>query len=113
MQIVSKIFSTIYKVKRSKFHSFLIPYSEYKSQFEKIKVNHPKAPHIIYAYRYINEFDQSQLTAYEKIFTYQVKILFSDIAKFEHSFKDYLNIEIKKILMRPGLILQLSPLNKS
>ncbi len=46
------------EVKRSKFITFLVPISEYEGLQEKLKKEHPKANHVVYALRYLNAFDQ-------------------------------------------------------
>lgn len=58
MKYVQKEFSSIYEEKKSKFHAFLAPYSEFKDVMQRLKDEHPKARHFVYAYRYLNEFDQ-------------------------------------------------------
>jgi len=58
MQTIEKsaVFTT--EVNRSKFMTYLVPMSEYKGLQEKLKKEHPKANHVIYALRYLNGFDQ-------------------------------------------------------
>jgi len=46
------------EVNRSKFIAHLVPMSEYKGLQEKLKKEHPKANHVVYALRYLNEFGQ-------------------------------------------------------
>lgn len=46
------------EIKKSKFISYLIPYKDFKETKLKLKEQYPKARHIVYAYRYLNEFDQ-------------------------------------------------------
>ena len=58
MYTVESIFQAQTEVKRSKFLSFLVPYNQFKEFHEELKAKHPKANHIIYAYRYLNEFAQ-------------------------------------------------------
>jgi uncharacterized YigZ family protein len=58
MQQVSEPFYTTYEVKRSTFTSYLLPYSLFKETLERLHKEHPKANHIVWAYRYLNEFDQ-------------------------------------------------------
>ncbi|MEA3434397.1 MAG: YigZ family protein, partial [Campylobacterota bacterium] len=36
----------------------LVPMSEYEGLQSKLKAEHPKANHVVYALRYLNEFDQ-------------------------------------------------------
>lgn len=51
---------TVYttEVNRSKFITHLVPISEYEGLQSKLKEEHPKANHVVYALRYLNEFDQ-------------------------------------------------------
>ncbi len=58
MYSVNSIFQTKIEVKRSKFISFLLPYNQFKEYLAQLKEEHPKASHIIYAYRCLNEFSQ-------------------------------------------------------
>jgi uncharacterized YigZ family protein len=45
-------------VNKSKFITYLISFTEFESIRSKLKDEHPKANHIVYAYRYLNELDQ-------------------------------------------------------
>ncbi|SFV89847.1 FIG000605: protein co-occurring with transport systems (COG1739) [hydrothermal vent metagenome] len=45
-------------VNRSKFLTTLVPYSDFEGLQEKLKKEHPKANHVVYAVRYLNEYDQ-------------------------------------------------------
>ncbi len=58
MQTIEKSFVGNYEVKKSKFIAHLVSIAEYKGLQEKLKAEHPKARHVIYALRYLNEFDQ-------------------------------------------------------
>ncbi len=58
MQSIEKSFVATYEVKKSKFIAHLVPIAEYKGLQEKLKAEHPKARHVVYALRYLNEFDQ-------------------------------------------------------
>ena len=58
MQTVENSFIGKYEVKKSKFIAHLVPISEYKGLQEKLKSEHPKARHVVYAVRYLNEFEQ-------------------------------------------------------
>lgn len=46
------------EVKQSKFIAHLVPISEYKGLQEKLRAEHPKSRHVVYALRYLNEYDQ-------------------------------------------------------
>jgi len=58
MQTIETSFVGTYEVKKSKFIAHLVPISEYKGLQAKLKAEHPKARHVVYALRYLNEFDQ-------------------------------------------------------
>lgn len=58
MKYVQKEFSSVYEEKKSKFYAFLAPYSKFHEVMKNLREEHPKARHFVYAYRYLNEFDQ-------------------------------------------------------
>ncbi|AXK48378.1 YigZ family protein [Aliarcobacter trophiarum LMG 25534] len=58
MKFVQKEFSAILDEKKSKFIAFLLPYSDFEKTMQKLRQEHPKAVHFVYAYRYLNEFSQ-------------------------------------------------------
>jgi uncharacterized YigZ family protein len=58
MRTIKKSFTGTYEVKKSKFIAHLVPMSQYKGLQAKLKAEHPKARHVVYALRYLNEFDQ-------------------------------------------------------
>lgn len=58
MVTVSSETTCITEVNRSKFMTFLVPISEVEGLRSKLKAEHPKANHVVYALRYFNEFDQ-------------------------------------------------------
>ena len=58
MKFVQKEFSSTFEEKKSKFIAFLMPFKMFDEVMKKIKAEHPKARHYVYAYRYLNEFDQ-------------------------------------------------------
>ena len=58
MQTIKNSFVGRYEVKKSKFIAHLVPIEEYKGLQAKLKEEHPKARHVVYALRYLNEFDQ-------------------------------------------------------
>lgn len=58
MKTVEQTFESLTEVKRSKFLTKLIPISEYEGLQQKLKKEHPKANHVVYALRYLNEFEQ-------------------------------------------------------
>ena len=58
MQFVKDQFSETYEIKKSKFIAYFFPYNNFNNIMEQLKKEHPKARHHVYAYRYLNEFDQ-------------------------------------------------------
>ncbi len=46
------------EVKRSKFIAYFIPISDFKGMQERLKLENPKANHVVYALRYLNEYNQ-------------------------------------------------------
>ena len=58
MKSIERSFESLTEVKRSKFMTHLVPIAEYEGLQEKLKAAHPKANHVVYALRYLNEFDQ-------------------------------------------------------
>ena len=46
------------EIKKSKFITYICPYNKFKLLMLRLKDEHPKARHFVYAYRYLNEFDQ-------------------------------------------------------
>ncbi len=58
MKTLENSFESLTEVNRSKFITHLVPISEYEGLQAKLKVEHPKANHVVYALRYLNEYDQ-------------------------------------------------------
>ena len=58
MKFVQKEFSCTFEEKKSKFIAFFFFFIMFDEVMKKIKAEHPKARHYVYAYRYLNEFDQ-------------------------------------------------------
>lgn len=58
MKFVQKEFSAVLEEKKSKFISYLVPYNDFLKTMQRLKEEHPKAVHHVYAYRYLNEFEQ-------------------------------------------------------
>ncbi len=58
MQTVQTINQASYEVKKSTFTSFLLPYDLFENYHQELKSTHPKANHIIWAFRYLNEQNQ-------------------------------------------------------
>jgi putative IMPACT (imprinted ancient) family translation regulator len=58
MQQVSDTCTATYEVKRSTFTSYLVPYPLFERTLQELREAHPKASHIVSAYRYLNSYDQ-------------------------------------------------------
>jgi len=58
MKSIETSFTATTEVNRSKFITYLVPITKYQGLQEKLKQEHPKANHVVYALRYLNEFDQ-------------------------------------------------------
>ena len=58
MKFVKKEFNNTLEIKKSKFIAYICPHDEFKLMMSRLKDEHPKARHFVYAYRYLNEFDQ-------------------------------------------------------
>lgn len=58
MFFVETTYTITFEEKKSKFISFLTPYSNFEPLLQQLKLEHPKARHIIWAYRYINSENQ-------------------------------------------------------
>ena len=58
MKYIQKEFENCFEEKKSKFIAYIMPYSKFDEIMQKLKNEHPKARHFVYAYRYLNEFDQ-------------------------------------------------------
>ncbi len=46
------------EIKKSKFITYICSYDNFKSTMIRLKLEHPKGRHFVYAYRYLNEYDQ-------------------------------------------------------
>jgi len=58
MKFVTKELISTVEIKKSKFIASLFPYKDFKEVMQRLKKEHPKARHHVYAYRYLNEFGQ-------------------------------------------------------
>ena len=58
MKYIQKEFDNCYEEKKSKFIAHFMPYNKFNEVMNILKEEHPKARHFVYAYRYLNEFDQ-------------------------------------------------------
>ncbi len=60
MVTIKEPFSHRYEVKKSTFTSYLIPYSDFHYYHDRLKQEHSKANHIVFAYRLLNAHKQIQ-----------------------------------------------------
>jgi len=51
-------FSATFETKKSKFIAHICPYNQFDNILIRLKKEHTKARHFVYAYQYINEFEQ-------------------------------------------------------
>ena len=58
MMYVKDSFFAEIEVKKSKFLAYLFPYALFNDKLNKLKKAHPKARHFVYAYRFLNDYDQ-------------------------------------------------------
>ena len=58
MFLLKEKISTQIEVKKSKFIATLAPFKDFESLNKASRDEHPKAAHVVWAYRYLNEFDQ-------------------------------------------------------
>ncbi len=58
MKFVQEEFSNTLEIKKSKFITHLCPFNQFNNMMKRLKEEHPKARHFVYAYRFLNEHDQ-------------------------------------------------------
>jgi len=58
MVTVETPFEETIEVKHSKFIAHLVPFSQFETHLKKLREQHPKASHIVTAYRMLNTYDQ-------------------------------------------------------
>ncbi len=58
LQTVTENFTNEIEIKKSKFISFLVPINNFDSLHIQLKEKYPKANHIVWAKRYLNEYEQ-------------------------------------------------------
>jgi len=58
LKYIQNEFNNCYEEKKSKFIAYFMPYDKFDEVMNKLKEEHSKARHFVYAYRYLNEFDQ-------------------------------------------------------
>jgi uncharacterized YigZ family protein len=58
MQTIMTTHFARYEAKKSIFIAYITPQEQFETLRAKLKTEHPKAAHIVWAYRYLNEFSQ-------------------------------------------------------
>ena len=58
MKCTDNIYKTTTEVNKSKFMAYLVPIEQFDSLHQELKREHPKANHIVYATRELNEYEQ-------------------------------------------------------
>lgn len=58
LKFIQKEFVASLEEKKSKFLAYLMPYSNFDERMKQLRQEHLKAVHFVYAYRYLNEFEQ-------------------------------------------------------
>lgn len=58
MKTIASSYSYATEVNRSKFITHFVPIAKYEGLQSKLKKEHPKSNHVVYALRNLNEFDQ-------------------------------------------------------
>ncbi|KAA6226431.1 MULTISPECIES: IMPACT family protein [unclassified Campylobacter] len=58
MKIINECFTSRLEIKKSIFLAFLCPFKDFKNMLERLKNEHPKALHFVWAYRKFNENKQ-------------------------------------------------------
>ena len=58
MRRIAEAVEARYEIKGSRFLSHLVPIEAVEALRERIRAEHPKALHIVHAYRVINDYDQ-------------------------------------------------------
>lgn len=58
MKFVQEEISNTLEMKKSKFITHLTTYNNFNITMKRLRIEHPKARHFVYAYRYLNHFDQ-------------------------------------------------------
>ena len=58
MKFVQEAISHTLEIKKSKFITHICPFEEFDDMMKDLKLKHSKARHFVYAYRYLNKFEQ-------------------------------------------------------
>lgn len=59
MQTITTTHTANIEIKKSLFIATLCPFEIFKNKLQNLKIEHPKAAHFVWAYRYLNEFGQT------------------------------------------------------
>lgn len=60
MQTITEVSQANYEIKKSTFIAHIVPHEKLEARRKELKVEHPKARHVVWAYRVLNEFNQIQ-----------------------------------------------------
>ena len=58
MKTVERVYESLTEINRSKFLTRLVPFEAFEGLQEALKKEHPKSNHVVYAVRYLNQYDQ-------------------------------------------------------
>lgn len=58
LKFVKEEFENTYEEKKSKFIAHMMPYDKFDEVMKRLREEHPKGRHFVYAYRYLNEYGQ-------------------------------------------------------
>jgi len=58
MQFIESEYTDTLEIKKSKFITYITSYDKFDCLMKRLKEEHPKARHFVYAYRFLNNFDQ-------------------------------------------------------
>ncbi|AJC91826.1 hypothetical protein (UPF0029 domain) [Campylobacter subantarcticus LMG 24377] len=58
MKTIDQIYQAKIEIKKSTFLSFLCPFEDFQALMQRLRSEHLKAVHFVYAYRYLNELGQ-------------------------------------------------------
>lgn len=58
MQTITKEFQANYEIKKSTFIAHIVPFELLEQRKKELKEEHPKARHVVWAYRVLNKFNQ-------------------------------------------------------
>ncbi len=58
MVTIDRKYEHLTEVNRSKFFGYLVPMAHFEGLQDQLRSEHPKASHVVYAYRHLNAYDQ-------------------------------------------------------